>query len=296
MQSNQVSAGLIKEHRFFSRTKRLLGALIAVAVIAVMDPLFLSAMPAFTEWYDGVLGDLEEQANIDMGFSMQETMGGLFEEMTASTGVTSGVANQSQIVLILLLVLLVPIAGGEQKKRSIVMPYCAGLTPAGYILPKFVYYNVLAFCAGIFGVAASAIASSLAFATNDLSVGAVLAAGVLLGLYYAFLVSIQMCVGICTGKPGLTAGGVAVVALLIAPALLTALRVADKYNPFALPTFASTAISADAAGKSLFDAFTVANVFSTIVIAVALIAVMYLVTLFGQSAQRVDNSGNDLLL
>ncbi|MDR0820963.1 MAG: hypothetical protein LBN40_00655 [Oscillospiraceae bacterium] len=283
-------AGIKKESAFFTRTFRAVAIFLAVAVMAFLNVFMLKAMPEFSKWYDEQLQEITNESGVDIGISMESTMGGLMQLMSDGASAASNLSSTFQLVLIMLAIFLAPVAGGEQKKRSIVIPYCAGLKPVHYVLPKFVLYPLVAFVLITLGNVIGAVLSGLWFEGGTVTAVAIVESSFFMGLYAMFAVSLQLCTGIASGRPNIAAG-ITVVGIFLAPGVLTTLHVGDKYNPFALDDFATTAFYGD-----LFDVYTYANVWSSVVITLGLIAVMYLITLFSQKAQRVENAGSDLTI
>jgi hypothetical protein len=291
IKAKQVFAGLRKELCYFARTHRLMWALIIFTVMVTADVIMMAVMPAFLEWYDEMLGGLMQQAGAEMPFSMSE-LGQIWPESTVANGVFYAISQSlMQLLPILLVIFIAPAAGGEQNKKAMVIPYCLGLKPMGYVLPKFVFYPAAAFALGWFGTMVSYLVSLIIMPKNDAALTAVLLAGVFVGLYYACLVAIQLCIGLCTGRPVIGATITLVSWLMIIPMILEILRVAGKYNPLALPSMAANIL----VGGEL-PAPEIINMVCTVIITLGLICVLYLITLFGQSSQRVDNRGNDMLL
>jgi ABC-2 type transport system permease protein len=288
----QVFAGLRKELCYFARTHRLMWALILFAVMVTADVIMMAVMPAFFAWYDQLLGDLSQQAGMDIGgFSMSE-LGQIWPDATVANGIIYAATESMALILpILLVIFIAPAAGGEQNKKAMVIPYCLGLKPVGYVLPKFIFYPVAALCLGWFGTMVSYLAAVIILPVNDIALTTVMFAGLFVGLYFACLVAVQLCIGLCTGRPVISATITLVSWVMFIPMILEILRVGGKYNPLALMGMATNILS----GWQLPPS-EVINMVCTVIITIGLICVLYLITLFGQSSQRVDNRGNDMLL
>jgi ABC-2 type transport system permease protein len=291
IKTRQVFAGMKKELCYFWRTKRVVWIIIICAVMVAADVLMLAVMPAFSEWYDSLLGELSQQAGMEVPFSMSETMGSVLPDQTVANGMMYAFADNMALLLpILLVIFIVPAAGGEQNKKAMVIPYCVGLKPVGYVLPKFIFYPVTAFLMGFYSTMIAYAVSLAAMPKNDVAITSLLLAGVFVGLYYACLVSVQLCIGLCTGRPAIAATITLVAWLLFVPLILGILRVDGKYNPLALMNMAAETLYGNVPQAEVI------NMVCTVIITLGVICILYLITLFGQSSQRVDNRGNDMLL
>lgn len=263
---------LKKEFLFFSRTARLFWVIFAVLIFALVDPLLYKLLFF-------ILGQAADAMGTDVP-SLEPAVGLIgAEEVTAmSIGDITGTA-----ALIVSLVLM-SVCGGEQKKRSVIIPQCAGLTSPMYALPKFILYPLSVFAAGFISVPLCAVFSLLLFG-GTFSPGVFLA-GLAAGLYLAFLVTFELMLGICTARPGVAA----VVTILSAnfiPSILSLIQVKgdhiNHYNPFALPIIASNAIVGE---NNALDAGV------SVGTAIVLGLVLVFVTLFVLAAKKVENEGD----
>ncbi|MGN0657457.1 MAG: hypothetical protein ACI4KR_11780 [Ruminiclostridium sp.] len=306
--------GLKKEFMLFSRTGKLIGVILVILIFSIMDPIIFKGMGA-------MVGAMANSIPADSGAELTEymqtvqDMASMFDSFSASYLVATSIAEVTGLGLIILMFILMSAAGGEQKKRSIIIPQCAGLTPAGYIAPKFLIYPFAALILSVLGVYLSSGVSSLLFG-GSLDMGKISLAALCLGIYMAFISVLQLSIGICTGRPGVSVI-IVIIATSLIPMILSSLRV-DRFNPFALTGIASNAaISAggeavgavsEAAGGSFasitsmmeslsasaeVDGFNMAvSIGVTIVISV----ILYFMTLFVLTARQVKNEGNEPVL
>ena len=239
----------------------------------------------------------------------------MFEGFSASYLVATSIAEVTGLGLIILMFILMSAAGGEQKKRSVIIPQCAGLTPAGYIAPKFLIYPLSALLLSVLGVYLSAGVSSLLFG-GGLDMGKISLAALCLGVYMAFISVLQLTIGICTGKPGVSVI-IVIIATSIIPMILSSFRV-DRFNPFALTGIASNAaISAggEAAGavsegatgsfasiSAMMESLSASaevdglNMVVSVGVTVVISVILYFMTLFILTARQVKNEGNEPVL
>lgn len=293
-----LKTGLRKEFMYLSRTGKLVGVIIAMLVFALCDGLMLKAT---TMMMDTMATTVEQQAqNIDDGSenaaefneiaSSMNTLTNVYKDMDAPYVTASSITDISGLGILITLLVIKSACGGEQKKRSVVIPRCAGLTPKMYIMPKFILYPaiifVLAFAAVFIagGMAALLFEGSVPF-TN------LLVSGLCLGVYLAFVMILMLTLGICTAKPGVSVILVLVMVNIL-PTLLASYRV-DRFNPFALPSIISNSVMA---GGDLSASLDVLNLSVSLGVTVVLSAILYFVTLFAISAKEVRNEGNEPVL
>lgn len=282
-----------KELMYFSRTFRMFGVIFAILIISLFDPLMYKGMLLFMDF----AGEQLEQS----GFSVTEGQNGvtvsegegtnpfaslteIYDSLRAPEIASAAVSDfTSTSALILFLVLMQP-AGGEQKKRSTILPLCAGLTPIRYIVPKFVIYPLTAFLSSLVALPLCAGISVFLFG-GEISFINSLAAGAMVGLYLAFLIVIELTLGICTARPGLAAIFTILGSQLL-PTVLALFRI-NRFNPFVLPELASGFLGGEVGTLNLWVSVGV-----TVVIGV----ILFFTTLLTQTARRIDNSGNEPVL
>lgn len=282
-----------KEFMYFSRTFRMFGVIFAILIISLFDPLVYKGMTVFV----GIMGEQLEESGFtvtaDAGTlasadgDMTNPFAGLaelYESLRAPEVAAAAVADfTSTSSLIIFLVLMQP-SGGEQKKRSTIIPLCAGLTPIRYIVPKFVIYPLTAFLSSLIALPLCAGVSVFLFG-GEISFANSLAAGAVVGLYLAFLIVIELTLGICTARPGLAAIFTILGSQLL-PTVLSLFGI-NRFNPFVLPELASGFLSGEVGTLNLWVSVGVAAVVGVI---------LFFTTLLTQTARRIDNSGNEPVL
>lgn len=306
--------GLKKEFMLFSRTGKLIGVILVILIFSVMDPIMFKGMGAMV---GAMANSIPEGSGAELTEYMQtvKDMASMFDSFSASYLVATSIAEVTGLGLIILMFILMSAAGGEQKKRSVIIPQCAGLTPAGYIAPKFLIYPLSALLLSVLGVYLSAGVSSLLFG-GGLDMGKISLAALCLGVYMAFISVLQLTIGICTGKPGVSVI-IVIIATSIIPMILSSFRV-DRFNPFALTGIASNAaISAggEAAGavsegatgsfasiSAMMESLSASaevdglNMVVSVGVTVVISVILYFMTLFILTARQVKNEGNEPVL
>jgi ABC-2 type transport system permease protein len=272
----QTKACVRKEILAFLRTKKFFIMLCVIIGWSILSPLILVGMGNFFD----ITGDLYYDMGVDVT--------GLTGQLTsyASTGVTSQLSEIAGLGMIVYFLIISSFAGGEQKKRSIIIPQSSGLGSLSYILPKFIVYPLAILILSVLGTIAASLISGWAFEVNDLVFSRVLVAGLLMGVYNMFFTCIHLTIGTGTGKPFISSA-ICIGTLLIVPSLFVLANMTPAFNPF---TLISAATSALHGGEESLD------IIVGIIVAFVLMAILFFIALFAQNARKIDNSGNEVLL
>ncbi len=272
-----------KEWMYFSRTFRLFGVVFSILIFSLADPLLIKGMQF-------LMNQLQSSEEIRSALPDEDLEAfGLLDNISAEDVSASATGDLTSTAgLIVLLVLMQP-CGGEQKKRSVIIPQCAGLTPKRYAVPKFAIYPLTVFASGILASLLCACFSALLF-KGGVSVGNAAFSGLAIGLYLAFLVTLELALGICTGRPGLAAL-ITILASQLVPSLLSLIQIGDgslnRFNPFALVNIASAAAYGKASALNTGVSAGVTVVFGLI---------LFFMTLFVLTARKIENEGNEPVL
>ena len=279
--SMQTKASFKKEILAFVRTKKLLVLSIVIIGMAILSPLMFVGTAALLESmkpvYDSIGMDIT---------SMTDLLGGY----TVQAGVFTGITNLAQIGVIVYLLLINSFAGGEQKKRSVIIPRSSGLRSFSYIFPKFIVFPAAALILAVVGAFSSWGVSVLTYEINDVSAGGVLLGGVLAGVCLMFYVCAHLTLGTATGKPGMSAAFCITAALLL-PDIFSFTDPGLVYNPFTLNYLAGNVTQ-----KNAMQNYPPMDILMTVLIALAIMVILYFIALFAQNAKKVDNSGNEIRL
>ncbi|MCL2629042.1 MAG: hypothetical protein FWD44_10180 [Oscillospiraceae bacterium] len=276
----QTKAGFKKEILAFFRTSRFLILALVILGLGMLSPLLITAMGSLMD----SMSDLYNEMGMDVS-DLTDMLGS-----SASIGVSSSVGDITGVGLIVYLLLINKAAGGEQKKRAVIIPRSAGLRSFGYIFPKFIIYPLSAFALAVVAMFASWGVSSIVFDYNDVTFGGVLLSGTLAGVCMMFYVCFHLALGTATGKAGMSAA-VCIGASVILPSIFAFTTSDYMFNPFALDNLAGTIIlQPNISGEQLRD------IFVTIGFALGLMVLAYLIALFAQNARKIDNSGNEIEL
>jgi len=274
----QTKASFKKEYMALFHTKKFMVLALVIIGLSMLNPLMIvglgNLMDSFSEVYDQLGVDVSELSSA-LGSSV-------------STGVSQAVMDTAQTGVIVFLLVINSNAGGEQKKRSIIIPSSSGLRSFSYIFPKFIVYPLVAFVLAIISAFAAWGISSLVYSYNDVYFWGVLLAGVLSGVCLMFYVCAHITIGTATGKAGMSAT-ICIIASVLLPNLFAIFGEGLVYNPFTLNILAGTVIF-----NSGLSATYMLEVMATVLFTLAIMAILHFLALFAQNAKRIDNSGNEI--
>lgn len=234
---DQLKFSFKKEAMQFLRTFKLLWFALAIFGFAFAYPLMYKMTGT-------VLGevlkaqDKTSTAAVQLSaVSPDNAFFGDISEMTAmynNAGLmfaTSIVGFASYSLLIIMLVMMRP-AGGEQKKRTMIVPMCSGLKNKNYLLPKFIIYPLSVFVLTFPGCMLTGALCNRLFEFNKISAGMMALGSLFMSVYLMFVVTVYLSLGLCTSRPGLMAGAVFIGQALL-QSLLDGMGLKD-YQPFSL--------------------------------------------------------------
>ena len=287
--------GFKKEMLFYTRGGRFAIVLIVMLALALMSPLMFGMMKAMIGAMSGMDGMTE---------TVTDAMS-MFSGFTASEITMYTVEYVASMGAIVTLFLFKGAAGGEQQKRSVIIPQCSGLSALDYALPKFIIYPLSIFIIGIFSVYIGALVSLPIFG-GTLDWGMVTVSAVCAGGFLAFFTVLQFCIGICTGRSGL-AIVICIIAQTFLPSIMSFFRI-DRFNPVALYSIAlGAALGSGETSGSFFSALetetsavsndvTPLNITVSLATALVISVLLGFVTVFVLHTKEVHNEGDEPVL
>lgn len=278
-----IKTGIKKEFMLFSRGFRLIGVIITIIGISLMYPLMYKSM----EMMAGQIADMGQQIGgeaqdqvtgaVDSINGMMSSLEAMYGGSMAAVGFKTGVSSITSTGFLIISLLLMSTAGGEQKKRSIIIPDCAGLTPAGYVMPKFIVYPVMIGLFTFLGGMATGGISNLIY-NNELNINDIIFSSLCAAIYMLFMTALYFLIGLSTGRPGISViivyGGSTII-----PILLQSLDI-DRYNPFTLQSLL----------MSSYNDADMNNFILSTVVAFILSVICCLLALMIMTLRRVDNT------
>lgn len=280
-----------KEWSQFVRTFRLTVMIVVFIAVSVSLPALFGftnmilqeaqGMTDFTQFasvsfdgsgssYDDVLSGI----GIDNMFDLYADAGVMFS-VTASNIVSTGA--------LVAMLLLMPAAGGEQKKRAMIVPLCSGLSYTNYLIPKFVIYPISIFLTSFVSVSFAGLLCNGIFPNNHVSAANIMLIALLAAVYAVFLTTVHLSLGLCTSRPGIMAASVYLGSSII-DSLLQGFGLA-KFQPFAL----SALISQIGMVPDYPVAEETLNIAVSIAIALVVCVLMFFLALGVLSAKKINN-------
>ena len=211
---------------------------------------------------------------IDNMFDLYADAGVMFS-VTASNIVSTGA--------LVAMLLLMPAAGGEQKKRAMIVPLCSGLSYTNYLIPKFVIYPISIFLTSFVSVSFAGLLCNGIFPNNHVSAANIMLIALLAAVYAVFLTTVHLSLGLCTSRPGIMAASVYLGSSII-DSLLQGFGLA-KFQPFAL----SALISQIGMVPDYPVAEETLNLAVSIAIALVVCVLMFFLALGVLSAKKINN-------
>ena len=272
----QLKAGLFKEIAAFVRTKKFLILICVFIGTATLYPLMIRGMSLLVYAMSDIYAE--------MGIDVTEMSYVIITD--ASLGVADAVGVLVSIGLMVFLLLINSFSGGEEKRRSIMIPQSSGLDVFNYLLPKYIVYPLAIFAFTLAGVFLASGVIVLVYENNDLIMRNVVIAATLAGIYNMFYVCLHLTLGTSSGKAGMSAA-ICIVASMLLPGIFTIVDAVPVYNPLTMGITASMV----ATGAELRP-----GIITGVILTFLLMAAVFLVALFAQTAKKIDNKGNEIII
>lgn len=299
-----LKTGIKKELMFFTRSFKMGGIIIAAIALAVASPLLMKLSGAMINSLDNMDSiedydnseislnytlDFSEQANIRSenaaNLYTDDLMSMFGEENLAPMGVLGAYGDLTSTLMLIFMIVGMYSAGGELKKRSMIIPQNAGLSTKLYVLPKFLVYPFAAAVFAFLGIVVSGLVTKLVFGgAFQAEFGQILLIAAIAAVYDAFIITLYFTLGLCTAR-----AGIATIILYGGSAILSTLFSsfgADKFHPFAFTSEVQNIIFAE-------DGADMTNILGSIGVTLLLMLLCYFITVFVISAKRVDNRGKE---
>jgi len=272
----QLKAGYSKEMKAFIRTNRFVILISVFVALGILYPLLIRGM--------GALMIAMSDTYYEMGMDVSV----LVEQLGSNStyGLTNALSALTVIGLLVFLILINGFAGGEQKRRAIIIPQNSGLESFSYLLPKFIIYPLSIFAFTVISVIIAGVVSVWAFEYNDIIPINLFVAAALAGLFNMFYVCLHLALGTSTGRAGMSSAICIVVSILLSDALSLA-GIVPAFNPVTMHVTATLIAS----GAEMRPGIIVG-----VGITLALMFTVFAIALFVQNAKRIDNSGNEIII
>ena len=290
----QLKYSFKKERALFFRGFKLLGILLAIFGFALVNPIMFGTAGAMLEQMNDMevpqIGtaviQVEVPAADDPNLGELGELAGL--SSASSVFAVSLVMIAMYSSLIIMLVMMKP-AGGEQKKRAMIVPLCCGLDYKSYLIPKFVIYPLSVFAAAFLGgLMAGGLCGSM-FEKDRIYIDTIALASLMMAVYMAFVITVYLTLGLCSSRPGVMVG-VVFLGQMILPSLLQGMGLTD-YQPFSLITMLSVLSEP---GGAEFLSNNIISILVSIAISIAIEILLFFVTLAVLNGKRIDNQEENM--
>lgn len=287
----QLKYSFKKEWAHFMRTGRLFGLIAAIFSFALSEPLMMKMCAVILEMVD-MNTDPMTASVTGSGSGGDSALGGIGMDDIMATYSDAGMIYASTITsfcglsLLIVMLILMATAGGEQKKRATIVPMCSGLEYKNYLIPKFVIYPLFSFAVTLVsGFVAGALCNAL-FTENNVTGEVMFISTLMVSVYMLFITCVYLSVGLCTSRPG-----VATVLIYIGQSLLQTIFISVgliDYNPFTLITLPNFMVI-DA--EEAFDlAASMPSIIVGMAISIVVAVLMFFLALGVLNAKRIDNT------
>lgn len=289
--SAQLKYSFKKESALFFRRYHLLGIALAIFGFAIADPLICRAMDTLMKMANEMQAPTQtaQIAASPGGLTGAAGLEGMMSMFQSAAFVFSYTLVQLASYSLLIIMLVIrSAAGGEQKKRAMIVPLCSGLKYKNYLIPKFVIYPLSTFALTFLGgLTAGGLCNSL-FKIDRVGFGMTAFGALIMAVYTAFIVTVYLSLGLCTSRPGLMVGAVYLGQLFL-QSFLDAMGLSD-YQPF---TLISAAGSIFTAGDDFELSQKMPSIFTAMGLCVVICVLMYFLALGVLGAKKIDNTAED---
>lgn len=290
--SNQLKFSFKKESAHFFRTFKFWGIVIAVFGFAIANPVMYKLSGVLlaelnkggTEIQAAVQPSPEDAGGIFGGMDFSE-MVGMYNDATVmfATCLTSF----AEFSLLAAMLIMMSAAGGEQKKRAMIVPLCSGLQTKNYLIPKFVIYPLSTFALTFLGGLLSGGLCNSVFENRKVSGGYIALGALFIAVYFSFIVTVYLSLGLCTSRPGIMVAAV-FISRTILQTFLDSAGLTD-FQPFTLMTLVSGTMFAP--GFSLSD--NLPSILTAVALSIVIEVLMYFLAVLVLNAKKIDNTAED---
>ena len=291
--SAQMKYSFKKEGAYLFRTFKFLGLVLAIFGFAIANPLMYKVTGLLFKQLNANQPTATVQVEVDPSEGgsdsiMDGLLGGMgmgdMAEMysRADTTLTMSLVSFSTYSLLIIMLVMMSTAGGELKKRAMIVPLCSGLKFKNYLVPKFVIYPLTVFAVTFLGGLTSGGLCNALFEEGRVGFGMIALGSLLMAIYAAFIIAIYLSLGLCTSRAGLMVGAVFLGQMFLR-STLEGMGLED-YQPFSLVTVVASMYYE---GYDLSAKLT--SILVSIGLAVVIGVLMFVLALGVLNAKKIDN-------
>lgn len=227
------------------------------------------------------LGTVETSSNDIMSEIDMDAMIEMYSDAGLMFGTTVVMTLPSCVLVAMLL--FMSAAGGEQKKRAMIVPLSSGLKFKNYLIPKFTIYPLFSFIVTFLCTTFAGVACNIIFPNNHVKIENMLVAALLAGIYVTFIITVHLSLGLCTSRPGIMTAAIYVGSSIV-QSLLQGFGITE-YHPFAISSMISDMLMM----PEYSFADNMMNIIVTIVISIVVCIVMFFLALGVLNAKKINN-------
>lgn len=284
----QLKYSFKKERALFFRRYHFLGIVLAVFGFAIANPLMLKAIDVMREMTEQMqqptqTAQIAAASNGLSGAGGLEAMMGMFQSAAFVFSYT--LVQLASYSLLIIMLVIRSAAGGEQKKRAMIVPLCSGLKNKNYLVPKFVIYPLATLAITFFGGLIAGGLCNAMFKFDHVGFDMVAFGALIMAVYLAFIVTVYLSLGICSSRPGLMVGAVYLGQTFL-QYFLDARGLSD-YQPFTLISAAGIIFTA---GEDFDLSAKLPSIYTAMGLCVVIGVLMFLLALGVLNAKKIDNT------
>lgn len=274
----QLKYSFKKEIAYYFRRHQFLAMLLSVFGFAVANPLMYKATAAMFNAVEQLSNEAGSSFSADV--SMFSGDFGVFG--SASMMLSMCLMNFATYSLLIVMLVMRNAAGGEQKKRAMIVPICGGLNYKSYLLPKFIIYPLSMFALTFLGGELSGGLCNALFENDKVDAGMMSLGSLFMAVYVMFIITVYLSLGLCSSRPGIM---VAVVFLgqTFLSSFLDGLKLTD-YHPFSLVSITSAMFN-----KDFVLSEKTPSILTAIALSLVICVLMYFLALGVLNAKKIDN-------
>lgn len=291
----QLKYSFKKEWSHFVRTGRIFGLIAAIFSFALSGPLLFKFFAVVMEIVYAEDGGSAFAAVASAGIEGGSIFGGMdgigmdeVMDVYSDAGMlfTMTISSFSGISMLISMLIMMAAAGGEQKKRAMIVPMCSGLEYVSYLVPKFIIYPL---CTGAVTFVSVPVAGALCnafFANNTIPAPIILLCAVMYAVYNIFITCVFLAVGLCTSRPGV-ATIIVYLGQSFVDLIFRGMGLID-YNPFSLISLPSVIVT-----EGYEYSEHMLSIIIAIAISLAVAVIMYFLTLGVLNTKKIDNTEDE---
>lgn len=125
-------------------------------------------------------------------------------DMTQLGSIKAYISDVYEMVLLIIVFSLCGVISKEIKDKTLILPICSGKSFRAIVVSKLIVYGSITFCASLSASIINYLYSTVLFDNELTSIVPTLKAGLLIGIFIIFVLSVLIFIGVLTKKPIVT--------------------------------------------------------------------------------------------